>query len=93
MFSYEFCEISKNTFFTEHLWTIASDFWKPDPELLLDASTMNACCVWSRINVLMFSLNKVFLRQTFYSCLMKTSVDICFDFLVQHDWKKGIVSL
>ena len=24
VFSYEFCEISKNTFFTEHLWTIAS---------------------------------------------------------------------
>ena len=24
MFSYEFCEISKNTFFTEHLWTTAS---------------------------------------------------------------------
>ena len=25
MFSCEFCEISKNTFFTEHLWTNASD--------------------------------------------------------------------
>ena len=24
MFSCEFCEISKNTFFTEYLWTIAS---------------------------------------------------------------------
>ena len=24
MFSCEFCEISKNTFFTEHVWTIAS---------------------------------------------------------------------
>ena len=24
VFSYEFCEISKNTFFTEHLWTTAS---------------------------------------------------------------------
>ena len=24
VFFYEFCEISKNTFFTEHLWTIAS---------------------------------------------------------------------
>ena len=23
MFSYEFCEISKNTLFTEHLWTTA----------------------------------------------------------------------
>ena len=26
MFSCEFCEISKNTFFTEHLWASASDF-------------------------------------------------------------------
>ena len=25
MFSYEFDEISKNTFFTEHLWTTASE--------------------------------------------------------------------
>ena len=25
MFSYEFCGISKNTFFTEHLWTTASE--------------------------------------------------------------------
>ena len=24
VFSYEFCEISKNTFFTEHLWAAAS---------------------------------------------------------------------
>ena len=26
MFSYEFCEIFKNTFFTEHLWATTSDF-------------------------------------------------------------------
>ena len=26
VFSYEFCEISKNTFFTEHLWTTASKY-------------------------------------------------------------------
>ena len=25
VFSYEFCEISKNIFFTEHLWTTASE--------------------------------------------------------------------
>ena len=25
MFSYEFCEIFKNTFFTEHVWATASD--------------------------------------------------------------------
>ena len=28
VFSYEFCEISKNTFFTEDLWATASDFSK-----------------------------------------------------------------
>ena len=27
VFSCEFCEISKNTFFTEHLWTTASINW------------------------------------------------------------------
>ena len=26
LFSYKFCETSKKTFFTEHLWTIASSF-------------------------------------------------------------------
>ena len=26
LFSYEFCEISKNTFFTKHLWTTAPVF-------------------------------------------------------------------
>ena len=26
--SFEFCEISKNTFFTEHLWTTASNDWR-----------------------------------------------------------------
>ena len=25
VFSYEFCEIFKSTFFTEHLWTTASE--------------------------------------------------------------------
>ena len=29
MFSCEFCEISKNTFFTEHLWTTASKSYRP----------------------------------------------------------------
>ena len=28
LFSYKFCEISKNTFFTEHIWTTASDYKK-----------------------------------------------------------------
>ena len=30
VFSCEFCEISKNTFFTEHLWTTASDISQLD---------------------------------------------------------------
>ena len=33
MFSFKFCEISKKTFFTEHLWT--------------DASIWNSCLEWS----------------------------------------------
>ena len=28
IFSYEFCEISKNTYFTEHLWATASSCWQ-----------------------------------------------------------------
>ena len=27
VFSYEFCEVFRNTFFTEHLWTTASEIW------------------------------------------------------------------
>ena len=33
MFSCEFCEISKNTFFTEHLWTAASQDYKSQTPL------------------------------------------------------------
>ena len=32
VFFYEFCEISKNTFFTEHLWTTAS-VWRISMEI------------------------------------------------------------
>ena len=35
VFSCEFCEISKNTFFTEHLWTTAS---VEGPPIFVDAS-------------------------------------------------------
>ena len=28
MFSWEFCEVSKNTFFTEHLWATDSKYTK-----------------------------------------------------------------
>ena len=27
VFSCEFCEFSKSTFFTEHIWTTASKYW------------------------------------------------------------------
>ena len=41
VFSCEFCEISKNTFFTEHLWTTASvtytkKLYREDPENVRD---------------------------------------------------------
>ena len=36
VFSCEFCEISKNTFFTEHLWTTASTFLR---------TLMNSCAL------------------------------------------------
>ena len=32
MFSCELCEISKNTFFTDHLWTAASVYFKEHSE-------------------------------------------------------------
>ena len=28
LFSCEFCELSRNTFFTEHVWTAASVYWR-----------------------------------------------------------------
>ena len=33
LFSCEFCEISKNTFFTEHLWTTASEYFLQIPNV------------------------------------------------------------
>ena len=49
VFSCEFCEISKNTFFTEHLWTTASDFSKKINETM----SFNSCqglIVWGHIH-------------------------------------------
>ena len=28
LFSCEFCELSRNTYFTEHVWTAASVYWR-----------------------------------------------------------------
>ena len=33
VFCHEFCEISKNIFFTEYLWATVSDFWIPTNKL------------------------------------------------------------
>ena len=46
MFSYEFCEIFKNTFFTEHLWTTALC----TPSLELRCQTKNLRVFWERLN-------------------------------------------
>ena len=45
MFSCEFCEISKNTFFTEHLWTTASSPLGKDFQLniLLATAQLDIC--------------------------------------------------
>ena len=49
VFSCEFCEIFKNTFFTEHLWTTASkgyfgnELWKLIANYLLSPSNNNEC--------------------------------------------------
>ena len=40
MFSSEFCEISKNTFFTEHLWMTASEFFKNYSMILVYAANI-----------------------------------------------------
>ena len=51
MFSYEFDEISRNTFFTEHLWTTASELtvWIHDCLLNLAFSSSHnmksECCL------------------------------------------------
>ena len=46
MFSYEFCEIFKNTFFTEHLWTAAFC----TPSLELRCQTKNLRVFWEGLN-------------------------------------------
>ena len=73
MFSYEFSKISKNTFFTEHLWTTASAFnfseaatggvlWKKVFLKILQNSQENTCGL------------KSFQEHLFY----RTPLDDCF---------------
>ena len=40
VFFCEFCEISKNTLFTEHLWTTASDLSKMSPLILCNITIL-----------------------------------------------------
>ena len=56
MFSYEFCEISKNTFFTEHLWATSSgDYCYIIMPVLKDAKLRLQCF---KFNPLMSGGNK-----------------------------------
>ena len=50
VFSYEFCQISENTFFKEHLWTTASVRWH-------SWFSSNCCCrcVWLCVCVCLYS--------------------------------------
>ena len=43
VFSCEFCKISKSAFFTEDLWTTASDFYKNSSQFIVVASFYRAC--------------------------------------------------
>ena len=53
MFSCEICEISKNTFFTEHLWTTASK----NPDYLANVSCPDVIGELLRL----LKLNNIFL--------------------------------
>ena len=47
--SYEFCEISKNTFFTEYLWATASAFCMHNVSFALQTSEYNKKFTISKI--------------------------------------------
>ena len=48
VFSCEFCEVSKNSFFTEHIWATASECEK---DLLQNISTISSVLAWYRFTV------------------------------------------
>ena len=58
VFSCEFCEISKKTLFTEHLWTTASD--SLTIEKIFTKHLENTC---GGVNLIMFQM--LFVTQTF----------------------------
>ena len=65
MFSCEFCEISKNTFFTEHLWTTASEEFKHFVSIQRE-NHINEVCRPALASKLMFSECKGFLSKTWH---------------------------
>ena len=59
-FSCEFCDISKNTFFTEHLWTTAS----------VTLHISRYCCTRTR------NFSKTILTKTYASFIFHTQINI-----------------
>ena len=60
VFSCEFCEISKNTFFTEHLWMTASGINSQTIDWL--DSLLNRCFLWNRCSC---NQGRVFIRLSY----------------------------
>ena len=60
VFSFEFCDISKNTFFTEHLWTTAS----------VTLHISRYCCARTR------NFSKTILTKTYASFIFHTQINI-----------------
>ena len=56
VFSCEFCKISKNTFFTEHLRTTASEYNKANENWSLE-SVQNQTCAHLKHGVKLHALN------------------------------------
>ena len=67
MFFCEFCEISKNTFFTEHLWATASECWQ---HFWVIFKTVE---YYTILNALNPTLNFILMKITLNSLLEKNS--------------------
>ena len=52
MFSCEFCQIYENTFFTEHLWTTASEEFKLKLKNLGNIHCILVVCSWTSLKIL-----------------------------------------
>ena len=64
----EFCEISKNTFFTEHLWTTASECWQHFRVVFKAVES------YAILNALNSTFNFILRKFTLNSLLEKNSV-------------------